>query len=119
MIRYEGLREPLKLGFIEEPIVKVINIASVWSARRGRDVIITSLNDHEHATGSLHYEDKAVDFQVKSRDGVDQEAMRDLYNYLRSNLDLGWDVIFDSPGHYNHIHAEWDIRQRGPRAEAE
>jgi hypothetical protein len=119
MIRYEGLREPLKLGFIEEPIVKVINIASVWSARQGRDVIITSLNDHEHATGSLHYEDKAVDFQVKGREGVDQEAMRDLYNYLRSNLDLGWDVIFDSPGHYNHIHAEWDIRQRRPRAEAE
>lgn len=112
MILFEGIREPLQLGFVEPELVQVINLASVWSARHGHHVTITSLNDHQHAEKSLHYEDKAADFQVKINGTPSKEAMTSLANFLKGQLELGWDVIWDAPGHYNHIHAEWDIRQR-------
>jgi hypothetical protein len=114
MIIFKGLRKPLRIAFFEEPIVRMLNYLGVWSARHGRHVVITSLNDHDHQTNSLHYKDRAVDVQVRLPHSleVDKTAMQDLANYLRANLELGWDVVHDSPGHFNHIHAEWDIRQR-------
>jgi hypothetical protein len=114
MIVFKGLREPLSIGFLEDPVVRMLNYLGVWSARHGRDVVITSLNDHTHSKGSLHYKDRAVDVQVRlpAEAGVDKAALTDLANYLRGNLELGWDVVYDSPGHFNHIHVEWDIRQR-------
>lgn len=114
MIEFKGVREPLRIMHLESELVYVINLASVWSARHGMQVRVTSLNDHKHAKKSLHYEDKAVDFQVyaPTTKKPSKEAMSDLARFFRQNLGLGWDVIWDSPGHYNHIHTEWDIRQR-------
>lgn len=114
MIEFKGIREPLRVMHLEAELVHVINLASVWSARHGMHVRITSLNDHKHDKKSLHYEDKAVDFQVShpTTKKLSREAMADLARFFRQNLGLGWDVIWDSPGHYSHIHAEWDIRQR-------
>ena len=114
MIVFKGIRQPLRIGFLEEPVVRLLNYVGVWSARHGRNVVITSLNDHEHSAKSLHYKDRAVDMQVRVPNSldVDKAAMKDLAYYLRGNLELGWDVVHDSPGHFNHIHAEWDIRQR-------
>lgn len=114
MIEFKGIREPLRVMYMEPELVKVINLASVWSARHGVHVRITSLNDHKHSKTSLHYEDKAADFQVRhpKTDKLFKEGMADLAQFFRQNLGLGWDVVWDSPGHYNHVHAEWDIRQR-------
>ena len=114
MIEFKGVREPLRVMYMEPELVKVINLASVWSARHGMHVRVTSLNDHKHKASSLHYEDKAVDFQVRhpKTDKLFKEGMADLAQFFRQNLELGWDVVWDSPGHYNHIHCEWDIRQR-------
>ena len=100
MIEFKGVREPLRVLYMEPELVKVINLASVWSARHGVHVRITSLNDHKHKSSSLHYEK------------LFKEGMADLAKFFRQNLELGWDVVWDSPGHYNHIHCEWDIRQR-------
>jgi hypothetical protein len=117
LIRFEGHREPVRVGFLEPEIVQLLNLTSVWSARHAHDVIVTSLNDHKHAERSLHYEDKAADFQVKVQNIPNKEAMESLANFLRGNLGLGWDLIWDAPGHYNHIHVEWDIRQRERKAD--
>lgn len=114
MIEFKGVREPLRIMFLEPELVKVINLASVWSARNGAHVRITSLNDHKHSKSSLHYEDKAVDFQVydPATKQLSKEGMGGLAQFFKQNLELGWDVVWDSPGHYRHIHCEWDIRQR-------
>jgi len=117
LIRFEGHREPVRAGFLEPEMVQLINLTSVWSARHGHDVIVTSMNDHKHAKRSLHYEDKAADFQVKIGNVPNKDAMESLANFLRGNLGLGWDLIWDAPGHYNHIHVEWDIRQRPRKAD--
>ena len=114
MIEFKGIREPVRVMYMEPELVKVINLASVWSARHGIHVRITSLNDHKHSKSSLHYEDKAADFQVydPATKKLSKDGMQSLANFFRENLGLGWDIIWDSPGHYNHVHAEWDIRQR-------
>lgn len=109
MLRFRGVRGDVRVGFLEAPIVEVLNQAAIWSARHGSDVIVTSLNDHEHTSKSLHYKNLAVDLQVH---GVGKPALVQLDRHLRGVLGLGFDVIFDTPGHYNHIHIEWDIRQR-------
>ena len=114
MIEFKGIREPVRVMYMEPELVKVINLASVWSARHGIHVRITSLNDHKHSKSSLHYEDKAADFQVydPATKKLSKDGMQSLANFFRENLGLGWYIIWDSPGHYNHVHAEWDIRQR-------
>jgi len=112
MIRFAGLRHAVKVGFLEAEMVRLLNLASVWSARHGRDIRVTSWNDHDHANKSLHYEDRAIDFQVLSGVVLDKKATADLANHFRGNLGLGWDVVWNVPGHYNHIHVEWDVRQR-------
>ena len=117
MIKFEGHREPVRVGFLEPQMVQLLNLTSVWSARHSLDVVVSSMNDHKHKTNSLHYEDKAADFQVKVNNVPNKEAMQSLANFLRENLGLGWDLIWDAPGHYNHIHVEWDIRQRPRRAD--
>ena len=112
MLRFKGLRGDVRVGFLEAPVVEVLNQAAIWSARYGSDVIITSMNDHEHSRRSLHFKNLAVDLQVTKKDAPFKPAMVLLDQHLRGTLGLGFDVVFDSPGHYNHIHIEWDIRQR-------
>ena len=114
MIVYSGLNgHPVRVGFLEDPIVRLLNLVVVWSARNGHDVHITSMNDHSHAEKSLHYKNRAVDFQVQLGQARNsKQVMKSLSDYLKANLELGFDVVFDSPGHYTHIHVEWDIRQR-------
>jgi uncharacterized glyoxalase superfamily protein PhnB len=114
LIEFKGVREPLRIMYLEPELAQVINLASVWSARHGVLVRITSLNDHKHAKKSLHYEDKAADFQVRDpvTKKLSKEGMGGLAQFFKQNLGLGWDVVWDSPGHEWHIHCEWDIRQR-------
>jgi hypothetical protein len=116
MLRFKGIRGDVRVGFLEAPIVEVLNQAAIWSARYGSDVIITSMNDHDHTSRSLHYKNLAVDLQVfkgpPPNTSPSKPALVLLDQHLRGALGLGFDVVFDSPGHYNHIHIEWDIRQR-------
>ena len=116
MIVYSGLDgHPVRLGYLEPQMVTVLNLAAAWSAREGVDVHLTSGNDHAHAENSLHYENKAVDLQVQVSPNGQRDAkslMKSLVVHLRGNLALGFDIVHDSPGHYTHIHVEWDIRQR-------
>jgi len=114
MIVFSGLNgHPVRVGFLEDPIVRLLNLVVVWSARHGHYVHITSINDHAHSEKSLHYKNRAVDFQVQLGQARNsKQVMKSLSDYLKSNLELGFDVVFDSPGHYTHIHVEWDIRQR-------
>jgi hypothetical protein len=114
MLQFSGLRSPVRIGFLEAAIVEVLNQAAVWSARYGKDVIITSMNDHTHSTGSFHYKNLAVDLQVRAAEDPFKPGMVLLDQHLRATLGLGYDVVFNSPGHMNHIHVEWDIRQRDP-----
>ncbi len=128
MIEFKGLRESLSLKSIRPELVSLLKLVAVWSARSQLDVRVTSLNDHDHsrpseanpsAPMSLHYSDLACDFVISTRSGTPHKrGMSQLASFLRKHLSYGYDVIWNSPGHYTHIHVEWDDNQR-PRTNAQ
>lgn len=110
MIVFRGVREPIKVAWLAEPMVETLNLLGVWSARKGIDVTIHSMNDHTHKKNSLHGRDLALDFKV---DHQDPEAMDDCVNYLKQNLSLGFDILWKTDSaHMNHCHVEFDVKQR-------
>lgn len=74
---------------------------------RGKQFVITSMNDSEHKKGSLHYSDDAFDIRVWY---VTAEERADIIKEARSLLEpLGYDVIsVETPGHDDHDHVEYD-----------
>jgi hypothetical protein len=118
MIEFKGLRESLTLRRVQPELIKILRLCAMWSNRSGHDIRITSLNDHDHSDTSLHYEDLAVDFQVLTASGrPNKRAMGALAKHLKQNLGYGYDVVWNSPGHYNHVHVEFDDNER-PRKNA-
>jgi hypothetical protein len=105
---FTGVRGPVKLGYLEEALVKVLQAAAIWSAKRKIDIAVTSGNDHQHSENSLHYENLALDFQLMPKTHS-HEALR---SYLKETLGLGYDVVLETSRRgTQHIHVEWDIRQ--------
>ena len=90
MVVFNGVRENVRFAWLDPNLVIALNLLAVWSARQGLDIHITSMNDHSHAKGSLHFRDLALDFQVdKGQLGTQAShklAMKDVVN-------LGWDLI--------------------------
>ena len=119
MIEFKGLREALTLKTVPDELIRMLKTAAAWSNRSGYNIRISSLNDHVHAPNSLHKSDLAVDFQVLSKNVTpNKRAMGTLAKHFKSHLGYGYDVIWNSPGHYNHIHVEYDQNER-PRKNAD
>lgn len=119
MIKFEGLRERLQLGYPHPELIAILKAMSIWSARAGHDITITSLNDHDHQRRtaskrqSLHYSDLAVDVVIQGKRGINRAAMRSLRTYLVKTLGLGFDVLFETDAaHMGHLHAEADFAQK-------
>jgi hypothetical protein len=106
-----GLRVPVHLTSREA--LRMFNLADIWAARTGHEVVLVSANDHVHSRGSAHYAGQALDFHSSDLDGL-SEIFRD----------AGYRVLWDVPGHYAHVHVETpgstttSVRARWRRAEA-
>lgn len=117
-LRFQGLREPLKLHTVRHELVTVLKLTSEWSAREGVDVRITSLADHRHGKTSLHPEGLACDLQIQFSNGqADKASLRKLTTFLRARLGLPYDCIFEASdgSHQRHLHVEYDARERPRR----
>lgn len=119
MLMFKGARERVKMGVPRTEILRVLVAASVWSAKAGVDVIVNSLNDHQHMDKSLHYEDLAVDLSVTPFNVVEMARFVD---FLEKNLwnrsepfNTGYDIIYGDKYHKRHVHVEYDVRQRARR----
>lgn len=70
--------------------------------------VITSGNDSRHSAGSLHYDDRALDF--RGNNITDAQGIA-LQNEVRRILGPGYDVIFETfstnPSN-DHLHVEFD-----------
>ena len=109
MLIFTGVRGPVKIGYLESELVKVLRYASIWSQRHGTDVAVTSCNDHDHSDGSLHYKDLACDLQLIPK----TQSHIPLENFLRGELGLGYDVVLETSRRgTDHLHIEWDVRRR-------
>jgi len=117
-LKFQGLREPLKLQLVRSELVEVLRLTGEWSARAGVDVRITSLADHRHGKTSLHPEGLACDLQIQFSNGqVDKKSLRKLTSFLRGRLGLPYDCIFEASdgSHERHLHVEYDARERPRR----
>lgn len=78
-----------------------IGVASVIYQQSGLDLVVTSLNDGKHSSGSLHYSGRAVDLRTRNL-GPGTRGI--IYKALQRWLEpLGFDVVDES----DHFHIEF------------
>lgn len=99
MLKFTGVRGPVCFNYLHEPVVRLLNLAATWSHRMGKHVLVTSGNDHQHGDSSLHYQDKAIDFDVEGNRTADLQL---LATYLRKHAGPEFDILFEG----NHVHGE-------------
>jgi hypothetical protein len=63
--------------------------------------------DKVHTEGSAHYDNRAIDIPVNSKELGDKVS-----SYWRSK---GYRVIWNTAGHYTHVHVQWDRGQKKDR----
>jgi hypothetical protein len=80
---------------MDERLHPMFHVAQTWATREGETLRVVSANDHVHSDTSRHYMDQALDFHSSDLDG--------LATWLTS---YGYRVLWQVPGHYNHVHAE-------------
>ena len=99
-------------------VLHILNVVEL-TAPTGYEPTITSGNDGTHGKNSLHYSDCAFDIRVKDYPGFKlwtnlnyKETKHEILSWIkkmREYLEVDkYDVIFDTPGHKNHIHIEYD-----------
>jgi hypothetical protein len=88
-----GLRVPVHLTSRES--LRIFNMADIWAARTGQEVVLVSANDHIHSRGSAHYAGLALDFHSSNPDGLTETFRL-----------AGYRVLWKVPGHYAHLHVE-------------
>ena len=93
MIR--GLRVPVHLTSREA--LRIFDLADIWAARTRNDVRLVSANDHVHSRRSAHYLGLALDLHSSDPGGLSMALRR-----------AGYRVLWNVPGHYGHVHVEYD-----------
>ena len=102
---FKGVREPVKIGYPYEYLLRIFTVAAIWSHRTKIDLRISSMNDHKHMQKSLHYADAAVDFICQHKNGRKHTAAHErLATYLKGQIGPGYDVINEK----HHVHVEFD-----------
>ena len=76
--------------------------AVLYRERFGKELVVTSVKDGQHMTGSLHYVGRAADLRTHDIGTNDQATFKQmLINELNPH---GFDVVLES----DHIHIEFD-----------
>ena len=98
------LKAEVSINGIEQEIVTALVIAgSIWE-RLNRDLVVTSVCDGRHSTGSLHYVGHAIDFRISN---LSQTQVDPAVNMLRQNLGKDFDVVLEA----DHIHVEFQPKK--------
>lgn len=95
----------LSLSNLSPQMVLGMVIASDLYSRHGQDVVITSINDGNHSTTSLHYSGNAVDLRIHY---FTEEQTESVFNALKSILTIDFDVVLEK----DHIHLEYQPKKR-------
>ncbi len=96
------LKQGVRLHGIRPEIVLALQIAEHIYAKHtpSHEMVVTSVIDGRHSTGSLHYVGAAVD--LRTRD-VNDQTVAEIATDLKRSLNSDYDVINES----NHIHIEF------------
>jgi len=102
----------VKLTGICPQINTALIVASQVYAELGYPCTVTSANDSQHSTASLHYAGSAVDLRTQHMGMTDQEKQR-AAQMMRDRLTTDYDIILEEIGSdQEHIHVEWQPKRR-------
>jgi len=74
-------------------------VCEVWE---GEEPVITSTWEGTHIPWSMHYRKRALDFRPPKR------PINDVIKELKVKLGRDYDVVWE----YDHIHIEWDPKEK-------
>ena len=95
-------------------MVRIIDVARETAPMLEKGTVwITSANDSNHMTGSLHYENRAFDIRIRNIIGQVSSEARLWAERIQVALGDDYDVLLES----DHIHVEYDPQE--PKAWAE
>lgn len=95
----------VKLRGLQPQMLVALMVAKQVFDQWQLDLVVTSANDSEHSTNSLHYAGKAFDLRTKHT-GMSKAVADAIRNQLAP---LGFDVILEDLGGVNeHLHVEYD-----------
>lgn len=92
------------LGTVKTPVVVIIAAAAVNAKNVllfQTNTVVTSGNDSTHKEGSLHYQDRALDFRTHDLTPTQIEAWA---QEIKKRLGSDYDVLIES----DHLHVEYD-----------
>lgn len=102
----------------KEPLVRAYQIApqvfaalakadGIWISLGAAELVVTSLNDGSHSTGSLHYKGLAAD--LRTHNLPSPQARVEAWRRLKAALGSAYDVLHEHVGTPNeHVHLEYD-----------
>jgi len=102
-----SLKEGVQIGLMQPQMVLAASIIEMCYREIGIECIITSGNDGQHMSGSLHYMGEAID--VRTRE-VPEGSLDTLIQRIRECLGHSYDVVLEP----THIHVEYDPKERTP-----
>ncbi|MCW4026131.1 MAG: hypothetical protein NWE76_01440 [Candidatus Bathyarchaeota archaeon] len=92
-------------------MVRIIDVARETAPMLERGTVwITSANDSEHMTGSLHYANRAFDIRIRNIVGNVQDEARLWVERMQVELGDDYDVLLET----DHIHVEYDPEETNP-----
>ena len=90
---------------VRSEIIFALNVADKVYDTYGKEMVITSANDGNHSTTSLHYAGCAVDLRTNY---FENDVAKEVTTEIKNRLNIDYDVIFEG----NHIHLEFQPRRR-------
>ena len=82
-------------------------ITLMESALDVNKLIVTSVNDGVHKSGSLHYQGRAIDFRSKI---YPRERLEHVVAEFRKLYSADYQLLWEHPGQPNeHLHLEYDV----------
>ncbi len=94
-VRIEGIRPE---------IIMAINVAEALYIKHNTELVITSVVDRPHSSGSLHYVGQAVDLRISD---LPRGEVGAIAAELRIALGRQFDVVVES----DHIHVEFQPKE--------
>lgn len=101
------LKHSVKFGNSELAMICAVIAVSDVFKKYGYACVVTSANDSNHGTGSLHYKDCALDFRSKHVTSMSEK--QNILTEIKQRLTSDYDVLFENPGtESEHYHLEYD-----------
>lgn len=102
MLRFEP---NVRIVSFTEQLARVFHLAGNWAAISGIGVVVNSVDDGKHSTGTLHGFSLAADLDTEGDQAV---HLSHLHGYLARHLPAPFDVLLEP----THVHVEYDTHRK-------